>query len=185
MKRVILGLVVLLLVAAPTWANITIPWQTNLSGTYQMWTGNPVPPAPAIDLNPYGDPIATYGTIPGTTLGKLDLWIPNVINEPVKKVQLEAIYTGGLTGHDLVAPGSSAQEIGLTLVNLGGNKWERTVTWLVIPQPEAETISLLWTNKPIFESIEVATICIPAPGAILSGSIGVGLVGWLRRRRAL
>lgn len=69
-------------------------------------------------------------------------------------------------------------------------------TWFAMPDPApspldnyAYTSDGVWTNSPGLNfGLRVfgdRSFIIPEPGALLLGGIGLGIVGWLRRRRTL
>jgi len=85
--------------------------------------------------------------------------------------------------------GSDTTYVG-DIVYSSGPKQLATFGFQISPNPDKEDIFFSVVNPTgavaQLYSIEVDTICgIPAPGAVILGSIGVGLVGWFRRRRAL
>ncbi len=192
-KLIIISLVAGFVIAAsPVMAVVTIDFEDTPSGTFSSWikegvtftavgggllTSDAHGPTPngtngiAGDVSPYPELRADIAG--GTNYVAVDL---GDYNYDLDRLFLEVFDSSAVSlgFTDLVIPDDF---VGMETLSLSASN----IAYAIFGARDADLGSSVHADNFTFEPSAI----IPVPGAVVLGGIGVGLVGWLRRRRAL
>jgi len=172
-------------------------WAVTLSAVGGGWDGGG-PGVLAID--PSGRPMDFVPSTGRLAFGTDDGWYPHLFwGKDALHFRADFAVLATEVSLDFIGNSCEKSDIGeLWAYDAGGNVvdfkftgvlWKNDVDTLTVSDAGGIAYILAYgTYHTYFDSLGLDNMKwepIPAPGAILLGSIGIGLVGWLRRRRTL